>query len=199
MTKERTNEEDTDLKERVNKRIDEAIERYESLIKNTDKENPKPEHLAELKRYLDKNSALVRANEMSEIAFNTVIKAISKSALMQELTRRQISEKRDSFGYKDSSLIEKMLIDQVILCHLRLNFVETIYTGKLEDRHSLEHGIYWDKRLNSAQKRFMNACETLSKIRKHLAEAEHKEAQANHLRSKSAKKANDLLKQLTEN
>lgn len=181
-----------------NKEVNEEFEHVQALIEKTDKENPKPEDLAEMKRLLNKNSTLVRINEMSERAFNSVIRAVSKSALMQELTERQIREKRDGFGYENSSVIEKMLIDQVILCHLRLNYLEMIYTGKFEERHSLEHGIYWDKKLNYAQKRFMNACETLAKVRKLISDAELKEAQARNKRSQSTLIAQKILEQATK-
>lgn len=181
-----------------NKQGNEEFEKAKALIQKTDKENPKPEDLAEMKRLLDNNSIVLEIKEMSERAINSVLKSISTSALNQELMSRQIGEKRDGFGYGNSSVIEKMLIDQVILCHLRLNYLEVIYTAKFENSHSLDHGIYWEKRLNAAQKRFMNACETLSKVRKLISDAELKEAQAKNKRSQSTLIAQKILEKATK-
>lgn len=184
--------------EKSNKEINEEFAHVQALIEKTDKENPKPEDLAEMKRLLNKNSTLVQINDLSERAYRGLIKTISPSALMQELTERQIEEKRDSFGYKDACVIEKMLIDQVILCYLRLNYFEMIYTGKFEKSHSLDLGIYWEKRLNAAQKRFLNACEALSKVRKLISDAELKEAQAKTKRSQSTLIAQKILEKATK-
>ncbi len=42
----------------------------------------------------------------------------------------------------------------VSLCWLRLNFVEHGYTSATSGEHSLKVGIYWEKRLTAAQKRY---------------------------------------------
>jgi hypothetical protein len=175
-----------------------SFEEMQALIKKTDKENPNPEDLKAMKKLLDENSTLVRLNEFSELAFTRVIESVTKSALMKELLERQIKEKRGSFGYETATIFEQMLIDQVILCHLRLTNTETLHTSKLDGSHSLAHGLYWDKRLNSAQRRFTKACETLAKVQKHLAEANLREQQAQNSRGKGAMLANKLLKDLTK-
>lgn len=175
------------------------FEELQALIKRTDKENPKPEDLKAMRKLLDTNSAMVRLNEASEQAFNRVIEMSSKSALMRELMERQIKEKRQGFGYDSASIFEKMLIDQVVLCHLRLNNTEMTYTARLEagGSHTHSSGLYWDKRLSSAQHRFTRACEALAKVKKLLADTDLKEQQAQNKRNQSVVLANKLLKDLT--
>jgi hypothetical protein len=175
------------------------FENLQALIKATDKENPKPEDLAEMRKLLNNDSALVQMNELSEMAFKRVIENFSSSALMKELINRQIEEKREAFGYKTATIFERMLIDQVILSHIRLNNIEMTHTAKLEASGSHTHhsGTYWDRRLNSAQRRFTKACETLAKVKKHLAEASLREQQAQNSRGKGTFLANKLLKDLT--
>jgi hypothetical protein len=80
---------------------------------------------------------------------------------------------------------------------LRLNFLEDIHYTKTKESHSLEHGIYWEKRLTSAQRRHLRACESLAKVRKLLAEAELREQQARAKRSQSKLIADQVLKDLT--
>jgi hypothetical protein len=177
--------------------VEAEYQELQALLKRADKENPKPEDLREIRKMLDNSSALVRANELSELAFKRVIETISKSALMGELIQRQIKEKREAFGYKTAHIIEKMLIDQVILCSIRLNQVEMVHSAKTDESHSHDSGMYWEKRLSGAQRRFQKACETLAKVQKHLAEANHRELQAQNSRRKGTILANNLLKDLT--
>jgi hypothetical protein len=175
-----------------------SFEEIQALIKATDKENPNPEDLKAMRRHLNENSTLVRLNEFSEQAFKRVIETSTKSALMKELLERQIEEKRESFGYQTATIFERMIIDQVILCHLRLNSLEMTHTSKLDGSHSLEHGLYWDKRLNSAQRRFTRACEALAKVKKLLAEADLKDQQAKNKRGQSTLIAQKILENATK-
>ncbi|MEO5859000.1 MAG: hypothetical protein ABIR33_08635, partial [Pyrinomonadaceae bacterium] len=97
------------------------------LIKLTDKENPKPEDLERIRARLDENSYLVKINEVSERAFSTLVKTYSSSALVTELYERQIEMKRKALGYESENVMVQMLINQMILCHIRLNAFETFH------------------------------------------------------------------------
>ncbi len=105
---------------------------------------------------------------------------------------------RDNLGWSAASEIERILIEQICLNWLRLNLLESIHFIKTTGSHSSEHGIYWEKRLSGAQRRYLRACESLAKVRKLLAEAELKEQQARNKRSKSTVMATKLLKDLTQ-
>jgi len=183
--------------EKQNKEL--SFEEFTALIERTDKEKPKPEDMTKMRKYLNQGSSLVKMNECSEIALKKMILAFSNSALMRELLERQVKEKREAFGYETASIIERMLIDQVILCWHRLNHIEATHSAKLElsGSHSHASGLYWDKRLSSAQRRLLKAGETLTKVQKHLAEANLRELQAQNKRAQSAVLAKNLLKDLT--
>ena len=114
----------------------------------------------------------------------------------KESFRQRLTAMRDNLNWKNSGEMEKILIEQVCLNWLRLNILEELHYTKTTGSHSSEHGIYWDKRLNSAQRRYLRACESLAKVRKLLAEAELKEQQARNERSKSTSMASKLLKEL---
>jgi len=174
------------------------IDEVKALVKKTDKENPKPEDL-ELRKYLDRDSWLVEANNVSQHAINRVIGYYaSSSALLKELLERQVEEKRKAMDYKAANVFVRMLIDQVILNNIRLNQLEALHVSKLEGSHSTEQGYYWDKRLSSAQRRFTRACETLAKVKKLLSEAELKDQQARNKRSQSTLTSQKLYKMLSD-
>lgn len=174
------------------------LEELQALVKRTDKENPKPEDIAKMREMLDKHPTFMSIGEHSDNSFNRYIETVTDSALTKELLKRQIKEKRETFGYDSASIIEKMLIDQVILCYLRLNNIEQIHIKKTYERHSSEHGLYWDKRLNSAQRRFTKASESLAKVRKLLAEADLREQQARNKRGQSTLIAQKILENATK-
>ena len=173
------------------------FEDLQALIKATDKENPKPEDLSAMQKYLDGNDALVQVNSISQKAFERAVEISSSSALIREMFNRQIKEKQKDLGIETATPIEKILIDQVVLCWFRLNNMEILHASKTHEGHSTETGLYWEKRLNSAQRRLLKATETLTKVQKHLAEADLRQQQARNSRGKSAVLANKLLKDLT--
>lgn len=149
-----------------------------ALIDRTDKENPKPEDLEKLRAILDKDDTLVRLNESSEVAFTRVVGTYTTSKLVKELFQRQIAEKRSSLGYESENVMVQMLINQVILCHIRLTTFETFHAEKTKENSSIAAGLYWDKLLSSYQRRFQNACESLGKVKKLLSEANFRDEQA---------------------
>ena len=67
---------------------------------------------------------------------------------------------------QDSGNAEQLLIQQAALCWLKLNLVELSYSGTMKQSITLTLGIYWEKRLSAAQRRFTRACETLARVRK---------------------------------
>lgn len=171
------------------------VENVLDLIKQTDKENPKPEDLTALQKFLDKDSLLVELNSVSKMAFQKAIEIYSTSALLREVHKRDIEQKQKDLGYEYASPIEKILIDQVVLCWFRLNHIEIIHARQQAESHTFTSGVYWDKKLSSAQRRLLKAMETLAKVQKHLAEANLREHQA----KLSQRKATILTKNLMKN
>jgi len=63
-------------------------------------------------------------------------------------------------------MLEQLLIQQAALCWLKLNIVELQYSSVMKQSITLTLGMYWEKRLTTAQRRFTQACETLARVRK---------------------------------
>src|SRR5687767_6839746 len=111
-----------------------------ALIQRTDKENPNPEDLKKIRAILDEDDTLMRINESSEQAFNRVIGTFTKSALSEELFRRQIKAKREKLDYDSANVMVQMLINQVILCHIRMTSYEGFHAEKIRESLSIESG-----------------------------------------------------------
>jgi len=89
---------------------------------------------------------------------------------MDEFTRqcaifRAETMARD-LGIEQAGPLDKMLIEHVVLCWLRLGLIELQYTSTMSQSVTLTLGIYMEKRLSAAQKRYTRACESLAKVRR---------------------------------
>jgi hypothetical protein len=73
---------------------------------------------------------------------------------------------KKELGSEGVPLLEQLLIQQAALCWLKLNLVELSYSHTLKQSITLTLGLYWEKRLTAAQRRFTRACETLARVRK---------------------------------
>jgi hypothetical protein len=148
-----------------------GVEKYEklrALVKSTNKEDPKPEHLAALRRFFDDEPEMWRGmGDMAKRTLNHLLRTYyQQSTYMQECTLRKIDEVREQLGCADGSPLERLLIDQIAVCYVNLYALEINSASKLRESHSTETGLYWDRRITGAQRRFGRACETLARIRK---------------------------------
>jgi hypothetical protein len=98
--------------------------------------------------------------------------------LRREILKSELQQMRDNLGYQEATEIERLLIKQVCLNWLRLNAVELIHHQRTTSPHQWEGGLYWEKRLDRANKRFNRTAETLAKVKRLLADAELKKEQA---------------------
>src|SRR5690606_35622323 len=108
----------------------------------------------------------------------TIFNEATKSSVsFKECAEKYIQEMKIELGYETSTFVEKMLIDEIVMRWLRLQTVENQHHHNTKGNHTLTSGIYWDKRLSSAQRRFTRSIETLAKVRKMIAQTQAKGAE----------------------
>jgi hypothetical protein len=73
---------------------------------------------------------------------------------------------RDEMGYHEAPIMEKLLIENIVICWLRLQHYEQQVAFRMKGSYSLPALEFWERRLSMAQRRYTAACETLAKIRK---------------------------------
>jgi hypothetical protein len=73
---------------------------------------------------------------------------------------------KNDLGYYSSPMLEKMLIDSVLLAWLRLNLNEYKLSGLDEQGMSLEKAAFWEKRMLASQNRYLRVCRTLAQVRR---------------------------------
>lgn len=173
---EKTSKMEIAIKANDKKEFDEIT----ALVKKTDKENPKPEDVKALQIAFQDTKGKVLAhfvgNLQNQIFLNILDQTAKHSVFLKESTKEYIEEMKAELGYQHSTFIEMMLIDEIILRWLRLQNVESQHNHYTSGEHTLTSGIYWDKRLDSAQKRYLRSVETLAKVRKMIANTQAKGA-----------------------
>lgn len=142
-----------------------------SLVARTDKTDPKPEDLQELKQFFDEFPGIaLKIGNIRRHIFDQILDAATwKSAYMREAAERHIRKMKLEMGYNNSSFVEKLLIEEIILRWLRLQVVEWMHHNSTTGSHDMDEGIYCEKRLHLTQKRYLTAIESLAKVRKMIA------------------------------
>jgi hypothetical protein len=148
-----------------------SVDKYEKLreiVNKTHKDNPNSEDLTELRRLFDEDPELWRTSgNMARRTLDHLLHTYySQSAYVRECVRRRVKELREQLGYGESPPLERILIEQVLVCWVNLYVLEMNSATKLRESHSTETGLYWDRRLTGAQRRFRRASESLARIRK---------------------------------
>jgi len=147
---------------------DRKLARLYDLIERTNNENPDPEDLALLRRVLYEAPVLSGiAGDLARHAREEIIAGLTKSACRRESAQAYVNYIRNELGYESAPMLEKLLIDQVVISWLRLYGTEISYSGvRSSGRLTLDQGAYYERRLSAAQRRFLQACTTLARIRK---------------------------------
>lgn len=151
--------------------IVEMRERFHTLLMKANKEHPRESDKKALRNLLDSHKDLKLWDAvigMGALAENQALNTIASDSGhgMQECWKQRLRSMRADLGYADSSALERLLIQQVSLCWLNLNLMEFRYTNVMKQSITLTMGIYWEKRLSMAQRRFTRASESLARVRR---------------------------------
>ncbi|MBT7082548.1 MAG: hypothetical protein HN929_13995 [Chloroflexi bacterium] len=141
---------------------------FVDLLKAVDKDNPDKKDIRELRRWLEERPELALATtNLAEIAKNAIIETgpIQQKSVKMCVETGMAQQKND-LGYQDAPALEQLLIDNIVLCWLRLHVVEIEVSKNTQGSHTLSAGRYWDQRLSVAQMRYLRAIETLARVRK---------------------------------
>jgi len=169
--------------------IADELEEYRAIkeiVDRTNKENPDPADVAKLKEMLATSPKLWRvAGDYSAHALYQITSDIEGTAFVIESVRAGVDKLKEELGYKSVPPLERLLINQIALCWLRLNMLERTHWMKTYGSHTEEDGLYWDRRLSNAQRRFTRACESLMRARKLTLAAELHKAQLETVKATS--------------
>jgi len=151
----------------MNENKPKSFSTLEALLKRVNTDKPKPKDVRAFRALLDQNPGLWRS--VGNVAVQTqhaLIQSGTLSAAVRESLKYGIRQLEEELRQPGDGALEALLIDQVILSWLRLNFIESAYTHALKERFEQSTGEFWDGHLAQAQARYLRACEMLARIRK---------------------------------
>jgi hypothetical protein len=84
-------------------------------------------------------------------------------AVAVESLKRTVAEMKADLAGENPTRIERLLVDQVVACWLEVSYLEGMSADP--GRSSLNQSDFRLKRLESAQRRYLNAMKTLTSVR----------------------------------
>jgi hypothetical protein len=153
----------------INAKAEQIRSKFQGLLEKTNKENPQPKDVKALAELLSGNRKLELWRDVASagyLAELTVIENARATPALRECWKHRLQVLKKDRGYDGAPMLEQLLIQQAALCWLKLNLVELSYSSALKQSITLTLGIFWEKRLTAAQRRFTRACETLARVRK---------------------------------
>ncbi|MCE5237180.1 hypothetical protein LLH23_01645 [bacterium] len=138
-----------------------------AVLQRCNTESPNPADIESLREHLKAVPWLWKcAGDLSELAGRSVVETVSAYPATKESVLAGREAIRRDLGYESSPLLERMLVDHLVLCWMRLQLTEYRYSEFLKAGGSFQEAEYWEKRLSANQRRYLRAVETLARIRR---------------------------------
>lgn len=175
---------------------------FRALIEATNKGEPGAAQ--KLSEYVDRNEWAAKLGDLSILVMDSLMGKLVKDSANRVLLTAQVGQRQAEMGYADASGIERMLIERVTMCWLRLIAEESRMNNSYESASTLKQCEFADRSLSRAQNRLLSACEALERYRLlaqatriATARADLLDAKAGEARMKKSHAAMRLLKSAT--
>ena len=96
---------------------------------------------------------------------DTVNKVFANGATIVAI-EAHMTHTRTALGYAETSALERLLIDNILLCWLRLHDAELSFNQAGRDAPSFSQRVFFERWLTLTQRRYLRAVETLARVRK---------------------------------
>jgi len=158
-----------DLEGPITVKAEQVRARFRVLLDKTNKENPRPQDVKALSDLLGDNRRLELWRDVASAGYLAELKVIENApatSAVKECWKHRLQVLKKDLGSDGAPMLEQLLIQQAALCWLRLTLAELAYSNVVKGSITLTLGLYTEKRLTMAQRRFTRACETLARVRK---------------------------------
>ena len=136
------------------------------LIKTVSVQNPTQAQLAELRNALENIPELLDAlGYMSSLIRDKIILAMAPQPGLQIVIGEQAQQMAKELGAEQASFLERLLIEQVVIAWLRWQSIEFIYQNSFSQSQTITKALYQEKRLTAAHRRYLQAIESLARVR----------------------------------
>ena len=137
------------------------------VVKRAYKNKPNKKDIQELRKWINEYPQIWRVIfELSQVIELNLIDRMVSDQAAQMAVIKNVEQIRNDLGYISSPVVERLLIDNIVLAWLRWQWNEyqlVVFMGQGEIRMSVVE--FWERRLSAAQRRYLRAFETLTRIR----------------------------------
>jgi len=141
---------------------------FMALVEGAYVEKPDKKDLQKIREFLVDFPELCKAVfGLAEAVQETLVKNMFDQDVPKIAIEEYTVTVREEFGYHDAPIMEKLLIENIVIAWLRMYWLEyqlVLRMGQQQINYASTE--FWERRLTMAQKRYLRACETLAKIRK---------------------------------
>ncbi len=157
-------------------------EEMATLIVKANQAKPESKDVRELRRFLDQHPELWRDLDViaSSVRSAMVHKTVSGEG-HAELLNREYHAHEERLGWREADGLEKLLIERVLLCWMRLLWAENYNAALMGPGHSIKECEFADRTLLLAHNRFLRACEALGRVQRLTGKVERPKKRLNAL------------------
>ena len=152
------------------------------LIVKANKAKPESKDVRELRRFLDQHPEL--SGDLDFIATTVRLALMHKLVSGEgniEMLNREYQSNEARLGWREADGMERLLIERVMLCWLRLLWAENYNAALMGPGHSLRECEFADRALTLAHNRFLRACQALGRVRRLAGKVERPKKPLNAL------------------
>jgi hypothetical protein len=129
--------------------------------------NIKPEDMKQLRQYMRDVPDLWRAaGNIGRLATDRMIEGWNAAPFVKASLEEGARQQRIQHGYKEAAPLERLLIDEIVICWIEHYKAHTTYAGMSGAKLSLNQERYWNKYISQTQGRYLRAIEALARVRK---------------------------------
>ncbi len=146
----------------------ELYKRFSDAYNRANKKNPRPADMEALRVMLDEHKGAELWRIIGGITSAAEMALLTNDNIrpgLRECWKRRMGALREELGRKDAPKAEQLLIDHAVVCWLRLSLLEVFAGQLLNESMTLPKAMFYEKRLEVAQRRFTRALESLAKVR----------------------------------
>lgn len=137
------------------------------LISKCMVDKPDKKDLAALRDYVDLHPGILSETAgLAKLVRAQLTSKIFEQRALETATIDSLAEIRRGLNYDNSPQLERLIIENIENCWLRVGYVEMQLSYLAGEEVTYTRIEFWEKRLSISQRRFMRAVETLAKVRK---------------------------------
>jgi hypothetical protein len=145
-----------------------TVEKLRALLRHAEK--GQEDAVPEIRQILDEHPGLAwRFVDVAHIAEDALIEEMTKEGDLaaKELIRCQLEAIREEVAGKNSSALERLLSERVVVTWLEVQFFEALYAKNMP-KLTIARAEHHQKRLDRAHRRHLSAIRALAQMRKLL-------------------------------